>query len=378
MKEEMREQIKEEVEKGVKKEMEEARKDMPSHMTFKDDEGKSKTKMAHKSMRLLLDVVRRRNWAFLWGPTGSGKSTGARLAAKAVSQRYAYVTLSPQTSEIRLFGYMDGNGNYLSTTFRDFFENGGVFCIDEYDNASPSLLAALNSLLDDGEEGSFPDGMCKRHQDFILVVCGNTPGRGGTPQYPERRRQDGATQDRFVQIFWPVDEVLEREASLAKNDSPAAKKWVAWVQHLREVCAKTAPHLIVSPRASIRGVGFLVEPMEFTVPELAEAHIWRGIDQDTIARVLQSAPYPTLVELPEAEVEPGTDDSPVVTEGTFNGMSEDEAIKAIGEATTKLLQENKKILAIQNWKNFFSVSLKEAKLRVDGIEQDMRNDGRLS
>ena len=93
---------------------------------------------------------------------------------------HGYIALTAQTSESRLFGYMDATGNYVKTRFYDCYVDGGVFVIDEADNASANLLTALNGALANGT-GAFPCGNMKRHPDFVCLATGNTSGWGANP-----------------------------------------------------------------------------------------------------------------------------------------------------------------------------------------------------
>ena len=48
-----------------------------------------------------------------------------------------------------------------------------------------------------------------RHPDFICIAAANTWGLGATNDYVGILKLDAAFLDRFVQIFWDVDEGLE-------------------------------------------------------------------------------------------------------------------------------------------------------------------------
>lgn len=236
----------------------------------------------HENYNLLLTFLKEKEHVYLWGPAGSGKSTAAEKAAEDLGLDYGYVSLDPYASSTCLIGYMNATGGYVKTPFYDIYKNGGVFCVDELDNASSSLLVTLNSALANGM-CAFPCGMVERHEDFRLVATGNTDGKGGTPQYPERRQLDSAVLDRYLAIHWDYDEKLELSIALqidAKCGAEAAK----FVQDVRKRAIDLAPDLIVSPRATIR-----ITKLMKLVPKrtLVESTIFKGYDEGTVSEVMK-------------------------------------------------------------------------------------------
>jgi midasin (ATPase involved in ribosome maturation) len=219
---------------------------------------------------------------------GSGKSTDAKHAAESLKREFGYISLNPQTPESRLLGFIDANGKYRATVFFKLYTEGGVFCIDEMDNASAALLTTLNSLLENGL-GAFPHGVFERHKNFIVVSTGNTTGRGGNPQFPERRAFDAAFAERFVYVYWDYDERMEREVAIAINGNAAA--WVDWVQKVRAFARTNDPKLVVSPRASFKIAKYLsVESL--TREEVVEAALFKGIEEQRKTRILNALPLP--------------------------------------------------------------------------------------
>jgi dynein-related subfamily AAA family protein len=253
----------------------------------KQDVPDVKIENAHEQLASLIKLAVGRRNVYLYGPAGSGKSTGAKQVAEALGLDYGYISLNPMTPDSRLQGFIDANGVYRDPVFRRIYEHGGVFCIDECDNASGALLTTLNTALEN-HHGSFPDGIVKRHADFILIATGNTAGLGANPAYPERRPFDSAFRDRFVYLKWDYDTKLERKLALALN--PKATEWVNWVQRVRVWGGKNLPRLLVSPRASIVGADLLLTFP--AVAHVAEMVIFRGIDQDSVSKVLAANPYP--------------------------------------------------------------------------------------
>jgi cobaltochelatase CobS len=243
--------------------------------------------LAHRKLPLLVYYLSQRQHVYSYGPHGSGKSTGAQQAAEALGLRYGYISLTPQTPESRLLGYQTATGSYVRTPFRDCYELGGVFCIDETDNGSPSLLTVLNGAMENGH-CPFPDGLVSRHQDFVMVGTGNTCGRGANPSYPERRPFDSAFADRFTYIEWNYDEKLERKIALAINENCEA--WVEWVQDVRKWASKNNPRFVPSPRATFRIARFLKDG-QAKQEEILDGAMWRG-DDELRKKVLMNCPLP--------------------------------------------------------------------------------------
>jgi cobaltochelatase CobS len=221
------------------------------------------------------------------GGPGGGKSTAARQVAEALGRTFGYISLNPQTPDSRLLGFLDATGTYRRTVFRDCYEHGGIFCIDELDNAAPSLLTTINSALENGS-AAFPDGLVERHKEFVLIGTGNTSGKGASPMFPERRPFDAAFAERFVYLEWTYDERLERAVALGHN--PEAGTWVDFVLKLRQWASGNDPRLLVSPRASIRGAQLLA--LGFTPAEAADMAIFRGVDGDRRAKALSNVALP--------------------------------------------------------------------------------------
>lgn len=211
---------------------------------------------------------------FMVGPAGSGKTTLAQQVAQ-VLQRPFYMA-SRVSSEYKLTGFIDANGKCVRTAFREAYENGGVFLFDEVDASDADALTAFNAALA-GQLADFPDGVVKRHKDFVALAAGNTFGRGADRQYVGRNQLDAATLDRFQVIEIDYDEQLELQ--LAGND-----EWTKHVQRVRAAILAEKVRHVVSPRASISGARLLAAGMDRAKVE--EACIWKGLDTTNRARVV--------------------------------------------------------------------------------------------
>lgn len=245
--------------------------------------------MQHRDMPTLIKLLQARKHVYLHGKPGSGKSTAGIKAAEALGLDWGYISLNPRTAPSRVEGFMGADAKtYMGTVFRKLYEFGGVFVIDELDNAGPDLLTSLNAALENGH-CAFPDGMVQRSPKFLLVATGNTNGRGGNASFPERRALDAATLDRFFFLNWEYDEALER--AIAKGINADCDGWVDWVIKTRAYCAEHYPKVFVTPRVSINGAGLLGT---LTVEQLAHGLVFKGIDRETVSRILGSVPLPTV------------------------------------------------------------------------------------
>jgi hypothetical protein len=238
-----------------------------------------KLDLAHRDLPLLIKLISvhgangHRPNVYMHGPAGSGKSTAARQASEVLKLPYGYISLNPQTPDSRLLGYMHAGGEYVKSEFFQRYTEGGVFCIDEIDNAAASLVTTLNGLLENGH-GAFPHGVFTRHKDFVCVCTANTIGRGGDINYPERRALDGAFLERFLFLAWEYDTDLTK-AIVTGILGGAAAEFMAWVNGEARDMQTRYPTLIVSPRAHIQGA--VLEKMGLSRNQIRPMVIARGL-----------------------------------------------------------------------------------------------------
>jgi len=208
------------------------------------------------------------------GPAGSGKSTIFEQAAESLGLDYYFQGAVQQ--EHKVLGYMDANGQYHRTQFRDAYENGGLFVFEEFDGSSARALLAINNAVA-GSWCDFPDGKVRRHDSFVCVMAGNTYGTGASRQYVGRQQLDDATLDRFAFLEIDYDETLER--SVACSIWEEASDWVSEVQGFRaKVKANNIRH-IVSPRATFAGCKlFKAGALDSTI--IKEAVLYKALSAD--------------------------------------------------------------------------------------------------
>jgi cobaltochelatase CobS len=179
----------------------------------------------------------------LVGPAGSGKSKLAEQVAEALG--LPFFEAAKVQSEFALLGFINATGQVVRTPFREAWEHGGMFFLDEIDASNPSALTALNGALAN-TICPFPDMNVKRHPNFRCIAAANTIGTGATRQYVGRNPLDGATRDRFYFVQMEYDLALERALA-------PVKAWGLLIQAIRVEAAALGWQVIISPRATIAG-----------------------------------------------------------------------------------------------------------------------------
>jgi len=186
------------------------------------------------------------------GPSASGKTHAAKTFASTADLDFHYNGALSMPHE--LLGFIDGNGTYHRTAFRDAFEHGGVYLFDEVDGSDNSALLALNAALANGR-ASFPDAQIERHADCHIVATGNTWGLGATADYVGRSKIDAAFLSRFpVRIAWDYDTALE--IAISGNPDFARR-----VQAARERARAAGLKVLIDPRATMAGAALIAGGM---------------------------------------------------------------------------------------------------------------------
>lgn len=204
------------------------------------------------------------------GPAGCGKTTIGEKTAAALGLSFYITHVVFDTHE--LMGFVDGHGNYHRTSFRDAFENGGVWIADEVDAWDSSALLAANAALSNGY-CTFPDSQTpvKRHADFRLIATANTYGHGADRLYVGRNQLDAATLDRFATIDMDYDEALETMISTNPD-------WLAHVHTVRARIREKSIRHVVSTRAILMGQDALAIGMDWETVE--KLYLFKGMSEN--------------------------------------------------------------------------------------------------
>ena len=254
--------------------------------------------LMHNKTPLLLSAVSAGVNVMMVGPAGSGKTTAAHEAAKALGIPFYFT--GAIDSAYKLTGFIDAQGRLVRTAFREAFEHGGVFLFDEMDSSMPAALLAFNAALANGH-ADFPDGIIERHPDFRAIAACNTFGGGANRQYVGRLQLDAASLDRFATLTWDYCPALEAaligapapdDAPRPKNIKPLESQEAAqahainWHQRVLKARAKADAHKIrcvISPRATIMGAKLLAAG--WALPDVEESVLFKGLDAESRAKI---------------------------------------------------------------------------------------------
>jgi hypothetical protein len=241
----------------------------------------------------LLPALRAGLSPYLYGAPGAGKSHAAKQAADALGLPFYMISLGAQTPAWRLEGFVDAHGVIHDSDFAKAYADGGVFLIDEGDNASSNLLTTLNAATANGR-AAFARGVIERHADFRLIVTGNTSGSGAHPAFPERRPFDAAFRDRLFYIAWHYDVALERKLAhaAAGEQTDVAEAWLTWVHAVRAYVEQHKGRTLATPRAIVEGVKALL--VGFTPERAADGLVFRGCPDDERSKILAACPLPKV------------------------------------------------------------------------------------
>lgn len=271
----------EDVKQDLERQVEEIKSGRPLCVEYKD-KTKVLTGLKHKNLDKLITLVGANQNVLLVGMAGTGKTKGAEQVAEALDLPFYCISVGSQTSKSDLLGYTDANGNYVATAFRNAFENGGVFVMDEIDAGNSNVLIVLNSALSN-DVCAFPDKMVKKHEDFHFIATANTYGNGADRTYVGRNQLDGATLDRFTVLDWDIDEELENALVAPYKHGQA---WVRAVRKLRDQVQKNGVRAIISPRMSVKGAVAL--ELGFSSEEVIDLVVLPQIPYDRRAKMKKS------------------------------------------------------------------------------------------
>lgn len=214
---------------------------------------------------------------YLVGAAGSGKSTIAAQAAKALGRDYyeygALMTKYDVDNRTTL------QGDTIESKFYHWYKNGGVLLLDEMDSSQAAALVQWNNAIRGGAGtlATFSNGeTVAKHPEAIAIAAANTVGDGASGQYVGRSRLDKATLDGFAYVTMDYDpnvlETLSRGVSL----------WSDLCAAFRKAAAETKSQHIISPRANDFGSRLLSAKGDDaeTVRRTVRAVIKKGLDAD--------------------------------------------------------------------------------------------------
>lgn len=254
----------------------------------------------HEQFPLLVYQIQHRHHTLLVGDPGSGKTHAVHAAARALDMPFGYLSLHPQSGKAELFGFTDATGKPVVTEFIRVATGGGVFLLDEMDNASSAALALLNAVLANGIIMT-PEGTKTVSPDFVLIGSANTWGNGANWRFPERRKVDESIKSRFTTIQWRYDMALEQALALQIADEAIANPWLRWVWNVRHFISKRengVKGVYADSRTITAGLRHIVNaPKNVTLGDILQWTVWKdGLAEsaDVRAKVCDACPLPRI------------------------------------------------------------------------------------
>lgn len=229
--------------------------------------------LTHPKFERVLKYVANHHNVYLYGPAGSGKNVICEQVAKALGVPFYY-----QNTIITKFdvtGYKNAAGEFEETEFYKAWTQGGVFMLDEADNACAEALVTLNAALANGYY-SFPGiGRVECSPNFYCVAAGNTNGQGATDEYCGRYKMDESSRDRFA--FVDIDYNPEIEECICNGHTDV----LDFVRELRGICKEQRISLICGYRA-IKNLTMFYDD---DAAAIIDDFILKGAEKDTVREI---------------------------------------------------------------------------------------------
>lgn len=314
------------------------------------------TDIRHQSFEEIFRWLISGSHVYIVGPKGTGKThmgTQLRDALRAAFSRpdYDVFFIDQSLTKYDVKGFVSPVGDYIETQVYKCVKVGGLLFIDEGDMWAAAALGALNSILAN-QLGAFPNGTIEVHKDFRCVLAANTYGQGTTREYVGRNPLDAASLDRFS--FVNVDYDRDMELKLYGKSA-----WLEYIWRVRDACKQLKKeNLVPSMRAISTGLAGLSAGL--TIDQVCNARLWKGSDETEINMIKN------LAGAPPAQV--GSPDKKLNGDLKIDfGDIDPLAYARVGDRIKYLTDNNQKINAIKELRNFKNNSLSEAMKLIDAF-----------
>lgn len=235
-----------------------------------DGSAKSAGGIQHEKFETILKYLTADVPVFMSGAAGTGKSSIAKNAAKALGLDFYF---SGAVNDIYKFtGFIDANGHYSKTQFYDFCVNGGVFFLDEMDASIPEVLVALNAAIAN-RYFDFPCGKVELNENCRFICAGNTYGTGADAEYTGRYQLDAATLDRFAVVD------IDYSKDIFNAVTNGNKDLIAFIYDLRKACKAVGVNMILSYRCAQNVTA--MESVGLDTASCIKQCIAKGLSKDT-------------------------------------------------------------------------------------------------
>jgi len=310
--------------------------------------------MKHFKQEVLKSYIQARVDTYIYGPTGSSKTTSVQKVAEELGLAFYKKLISAQMTESNLLGYMDAQGRYVEGIAYKPYKYGGILTLDEIDNGNPNTNTVINGLSDNCM--AFPCGMITKHPDCVLVATANTLGGGATISYVGRNKLDAALLNRFPFIEWPYDSCFELQLAInlateLENQKPITaedkikcnnnviKHYIDFIK-LREAAKELKLPLILSSRNFLQAIRLMAANRN--TGEILNGVFLKGLNRELAENLIKTANNIKSYALAKLPLYQEMFNKYEITNNTFNYVTEDHSTEVIAPLDT-CLEKNPKI-----------------------------------
>ncbi len=269
-------------------------KEAPQEYLIKYPSGATKkmTKKVPACWTKLLDLATCRDNIFLAGPTQCGKTTTAEMVAEALGLRFSALSCSEGLDESIFAGSLlpvgeNGKFEYVPSTFVDFYENGGVFLLDEFCSSDSNLAVFMNNAIGNDHfflPRRFDRPLIKKHSDFICIAADNTLGHGGDDVYVGRNQMDASTMERFRTGFLIMDYNPAVEKSIT---DPEVYEWALGIRKVIKDLKLTNRHMTTR---TMKRFTIMKNERNWDIADMQKVYFadWPVADKERVLRAMKS------------------------------------------------------------------------------------------